>query len=61
MFNLTRSIHEHEAALGTGATKRAAQWINKANPQGPARDEAFRKLRELAGRTMASHEASKEN
>ncbi|TNE58643.1 MAG: hypothetical protein EP341_03235 [Sphingomonadales bacterium] len=61
MFDLTRSIHTRNAALGTGATKAAAQWINKANPQGPARDEAFRKLRELAGRTMASHEAAKEN
>jgi hypothetical protein len=60
MFDLTRSIYEHEAAIGTGATKRAAQWINKASPTGPARDEAFRKLRELAARAQKSHLTAKE-
>lgn len=57
-FNLTRSLHQHNAARGFGAVKRSAEWLRNA-PEG-ARLAAMPLHRELAGRTMASHEASKE-
>lgn len=57
-FNLEKSLHARNAALGMGATKRSAEWIRTAPAHKQA--EAMELHRQLAGRTMASHRASKE-
>ena len=57
-FNLTASLHTHNAARGLGAVKRSAEWIRNAPAEKKA--EAMALHRELAGRTMASFRASKE-
>lgn len=57
MFDLTRSIHERNAARGKLAVRLSAEAIRSA----PDKWSQLMPLhRQLAGRTMASHYASKE-
>ena len=59
---LTRSLHRSHATRGLGATKIAARMISAHKWNDPARyAEAMSLLAVMGGRTMASHEASKEN
>lgn len=56
-FNLTRSLHTHNAARGVWAVRKSAQII----AQHPDKYERLMPLhRTLAGRTLASFKASKE-
>lgn len=57
MFDLTKSLHKHNAARGTWAVRESAKAIR----QNPDKYALLMPLhRELAGRTMASFWASKE-
>ena len=63
MFDLTRSIHAHYAATGTGAVKAGAKRIANKDSRSwadqAAREKAMANLAGLSGRTRASHDAAK--
>jgi hypothetical protein len=58
MFDLERWMHTGNAARGKKACELSAEAIRQAPPE--IRAKLMPLHRELAGRTMASHEASKE-
>lgn len=60
MFDLTRSLHAHHAALGAGAIKLAVKAMQDWTPPSrEAEDAVWANLRQLSGRTLASHQAAK--